>query len=78
MHEYGGSGNVNMNMRKEGCAGKYMNWIIVIQREANDRTSMWTFLILQCVLTEEVFEEGPVPGSTFQVHIYTYSGSPFL
>lgn len=55
-----------------------MNWIIVIQREANDRTSMWTFVILQCVLTEEVFEEGPVPGSTFQVHIYAYSGSPFL
>jgi len=39
---------------------------------------MWTYVILQCVLTEEVFEEGPVPGSAFHVHIYTYSGSPFF
>jgi len=60
VHEYGGSSNVNMNMREEGCAGKYMNWIIVIQREANDRTSLCTFVILQFVLTAEVFEEGAV------------------
>ena len=62
-----------MNMRKEGCAGKS---ITVIQREANDEISLWTFVIPQCFfLTEQVFAEETVQGSTLQVHIYTRSGN---